>query len=362
MTGPAGEGPGPRRRGGLATVLVLAVIVSFGAGLGGAALGVHLWQEPATVVGSATTVTGGTTPTERLARVAAAVQPSVVSITVRGAGGSDEGSGVILRSDGTILTNNHVIEAAVSGGTMTVAFSDGKTAEATLVGRDAATDLAVIKAGGVSGRRPATLGSSADVNVGDTVLAIGSPLGLEGTVTSGIVSALHRPVNVGGSPSATTLSDAIQTDAAINPGNSGGPLVDASGRVIGINSAIATLSGGQAESGSIGVGFAIPIDSAKDVADALMRGETPQHALLGVQVSDVSSGGALVESVTSSGPAANAGLQPGDVITEVDGSTVEDASALTAAVRSHRPGDRVSVTYLRDGETRTATATLGSAS
>jgi putative serine protease PepD len=215
----------------------------------------------------------GSLPTEQLARTAAAVAPSVVSITVSTGNSTAEGSGVILRSDGTILTNNHVV---ASGGAMEVTFADGTSAAATLVGRDTGTDLAVIRAQGRSGLTPARFGSSAALSVGDTVLAVGSPLGLAGTVTAGIVSALHRSVDVGGEDpasgqSAETLNDAIQTDAAINPGNSGGALVDASGAVVGINSAIATLSASASgQSGSIGVGFAIPADQARAVADRLI--------------------------------------------------------------------------------------------
>jgi putative serine protease PepD len=296
---------------------------------------------------------------------------------VSAGGGTDEGSGVLMRSDGTILTNNHVIAAAASGGDITVTFSDGKTAKASIVGRDASTDLAVIKAAGVSGLTPATFGDSDSVHVGDTVLAIGSPLGLEGSVSAGIISALHRPVDVGssdqqqdpfggqqgsGSGASTVLSDAIQTDAPINPGNSGGPLVDAQGRVIGINSAIASLSSGTGQSGNIGVGFAIPVKEATRVAGQLLDGQTVTHAVLGVQVSDVDGGGARVEALTSGGGAEQAGIKVGDVITEVDGTPVDDATALTAAVRAHRGGDTVRLRLTRSGTSRTVTATLGSGS
>jgi putative serine protease PepD len=295
--------------------------------------------------------------------VAAAVQPSVVSVTVSGASGSAEGSGVILRSDGTILTNNHVVEGAGDGGSLRVRFADGRTAAARLVGRDPSTDLAVIRAQGVSGLKPATLGSSAGLHVGDTVLALGSPLGLDGSVTAGIVSALHRTVDLGGDgrpgPSAS-LSDAIQTDAAINPGNSGGPLVDANGAVVGINTAIASLGGGG--SGNIGVGFAIPVDEARSVAEQLIAGRTPRHALLGVEVSDDPSGGALIGQVTPGSGADRAGLRTGDVVTRVDATPIADGSALAAAIRSRQPGDKVVLTYRRDGQERTATVTLGSAS
>jgi putative serine protease PepD len=312
--------------------------------------------------------------------------PSVVSIKVAASGGSDEGSGVIMTSDGSILTNNHVISAAADAGTITVTFSNGDTAKATIVGRDASTDLAVIKASGVSNLKPATFGDSASVHVGDTVLAIGSPLGLEGSVSAGIISALHRPVDVGsdeqqqqnpfgdpfgqqqqqqsqGSGTSTVLNDAIQTDAPINPGNSGGPLVDAQGRVIGINSAIASLSGGgTGQSGNIGVGFAIPVDEAQRVAKQLLKGETVTHAVLGVSASDVTGGGARIEEVTASSGAAKAGLKAGDVITKVDDTTVSDATELTAAIRAHQAGDTVRLTYTRNGSSHTATATLGSGS
>jgi putative serine protease PepD len=198
---------------------------------------------------------------DSLATVAAAVQPSVVSIIVAGNGQQDEGSGVVLRSNGVILTNNHVIEAAASGGQITVRFSNGNTTGATVL----AADLAVIQAHGVSGLKAATLGDSGSLRVGDTVLAVGSPLGLDGSVTAGIVSALHRSLN-GGGGSSVSLGDAIQTDAAINPGNSGGPLVDSAGQVVGIDTAIASLSQG---SGNIGVGFAIPIDHVKRIVSQL---------------------------------------------------------------------------------------------
>lgn len=356
---------------------VIAVALALGSGLAGAEIALHRDNGVTSpVTTSGTVVNGSSSPTETLAKVAAAVQPSVVSIQVRASGGSDEGSGVIMSSDGTILTNNHVISAAASGGDIKVTFSDGKTADASIVGRNAATDLAVIKASGASGLKPATFGDSDSVHVGDTVLAIGSPLGLEGSVSAGIISALHRPVDVGSSEqpqdpfgqqqgsgtTSTVLNDAIQTDAPINPGNSGGPLVDAQGRVIGINSAIASLSSGSGQSGNIGVGFAIPVDEAQRVAKQLVNGDKVTHAVLGVQVSDVTSGGARVESVTASSGAAKAGLKVGDVIAKVDDTTVDDATALTAAVRAHQGGDTVRLTITRGGDSSTVSATLGSGS
>lgn len=338
-----------------------AVALALGSGAAGAELALRGGPEPAVAGNTAhaapRVVEGGANPTQQLAKVAAAVQPSIVSLAVRGAGGAGSGSGVLLRSDGTILTNNHVIQPAAEGGSLKVSFADGKTADAEVLGRDPASDLAVVKARNVTGLKPVTLGSSDDVHVGDTVLAVGSPLGLEGSVSAGIISALHRPVNVG----STTLSDAIQTDAPINPGNSGGGLFDSNGRLIGINSAIATLGAAGGQGGNIGLGFAIPVDAAKAIADQLIRGEQPKHALLGVRIADAPSGGALLESVTPGGPATAAGLRAGDVITKVGDRRIDDATDLAAAVRSHQPGDEVEVTYLRDGRTETTKATLTSA-
>jgi putative serine protease PepD len=299
-----------------------------------------------------------------------------VSITVTAQQGQDEGTGVIIRSDGMIMTNNHVVSSASGGGQISVKFNDGKKVSADIVGTDPATDLAVIKASGVSGLKPVTFGNSDQLQVGDPVVAIGSPLGLEGSVTSGIISALHRTLSEsgedqqqqqpgipgfgqqqprGGGSGGTAIGDAIQTDAAINPGNSGGPLVNGSGQVIGINTAIATSGGGN---GNIGVGFAIPIDQAKTISDQLINGQTPAHAVLGVSVSDATTGGAQVGEVTASSGAAKAGLQTGDVVTTVDGKPISDADALVGAVRTHKPGDTISVTYTRNGERRTTQVTL----
>jgi putative serine protease PepD len=305
-----------------------------------------------------------------VSQVAAAVLPSVVSIEVSGQDGAGEGSGVIISSDGQILTNNHVVELAANGGQLRVTFNDGKTASAEILGRDPSSDLAVIKASGVNNLKPAKLGSSADLQVGQQVVAIGSPLGLQGTVTSGIVSALNRPVRTSSSDSAGGQGDAavfnaIQTDAAINPGNSGGPLVNMSGEVIGINSAIASLSqGGTGQSGSIGVGFAIPIDKARAVATQLAKGQQPSRAFLGVTVQDAtgSTPGAQIATVQSGSPAAAAGLKEGDVITKVGDTSIDGADALVAAVRGEAAGTKLTVTYVRDGATHTAEVTLGSQS
>jgi putative serine protease PepD len=250
--------------------------------------------------------------------------------------------------------------------TSTVTFADGSTAPFTVVGTDPASDIAVVRAQGVSGLTPISLGSSAELRVGQDVVAIGSPLGLEGTVTTGIISALNRPVAAGGDANnQNTVLDAIQTDAAINPGNSGGALVNMSGELVGINSAIATLGGDSpdAQSGSIGLGFAIPVDQAKRIADELISTGTASHASLGVQVSnDVTSHGAKIVEVVKGGPAATAGLPSGVVVTKVDQRVVGSANALVAAVRSRAPGDKLTLTYIDTaGADQTVQVTLGKA-
>jgi putative serine protease PepD len=300
--------------------------------------------------------------------VAQKVLPSVVKIDVTTQQGSGSGSGIILTADGTILTNNHVVEGAEGGGTLTVSFNDGTTAEAEILGTDPLTDTAVIKAEGVSGLTPATIGKSANLGVGEGVVAIGSPFGLDATVTSGIVSALDRPVNVGSDDQGnSTTYPAIQTDAAINPGNSGGPLVDMTGAVIGINSSIRTAASqspyGQSGSGSIGLGFAIPIDEVMPIVDQMAEGEPPTHARLGIQVGDPRDGastGALVSEVTPGSTAEEGGLASGDVITQVDDHRITGADSLVATIRSYRPGDSVTVTWLRGDDERSAELVLDS--
>jgi putative serine protease PepD len=338
----------------------LLVAVAIGGGAAGAAITAATDQSGATNVAAVDLTGAGTQPTEPLAQVAAAVQPSVVSVKVTTPQGGAEGSGVILDSNGTIVTNNHVVASATD---VTVSFADGSTASATVVGTDPANDLAVIKAENVSGLTPVTLGTTESVHVGDSVLAIGSPLGLEGSVTSGIVSALHRTVDLSGNEGSTALvGDAIQTDAAINPGNSGGALVDSQGRLIGINTAIAGLGATSGQSGNIGVGFAIPVDEVRRVTTALIAGETPTHAVLGVQISDSPDGGALIQVVEPGSGAAKAGLQAGDRVVKVDDRTVDTGTDLAGAIRSHVPGDTVTVTYVRNGQEQTTKVTLDSAS
>ena len=309
-------------------------------------------------------------PAASVAGIASRVLKSVVSISVESGTSGGTGSGVVLRSDGYVLTNNHVVESAATAGTITVAFNGSGEVDqpADIVGRDPETDLAVIKVRGKHVLTPATLGSSSGLVVGDPVVAIGSPLGLAGTVTSGIISALNRTVRVpseDGSPS-TPLFNAIQTDAAINPGNSGGALVDAAGRVIGINSAIATLGGSSssdAQSGSIGVGFAIPVDEARSIAEQLIRTGKATHPAIGVSAATVGADGtgprgAELSEVLPGGAAAKAGLRAGDVITNLDGKAVTSVDTLIISLRAYQVGDSITVTYLRGGSTRTARLVL----
>ncbi|MEY3733579.1 MAG: hypothetical protein RL347_938 [Actinomycetota bacterium] len=292
-----------------------------------------------------------------IAAVAAALQPSVVQINVAGNGGAGTGSGFVIREDGYILTNNHV---TAGGSDITVTFSDGETADATLVGANPGYDLAVLKVDR-TGLPAVTLGSSSALEVGDSAIAIGSPLGLQGTVTAGIVSALNRPVTAGGEGELAFIN-AIQTDAAINPGNSGGPLVDGNGAVIGVNSAIAALGaglGGQA--GNIGLGFAIPIDTAARIASEIIATGSSSTPIIGVQLDMQYSGpGARVAGITENGAAEAAGLVEGDVITSLNGIPVVDATDLIVDVRSLAPGDEVTLTVERDGAEREVVLVLGS--
>ena len=358
----------------------LAALVFGGVGVG---VGVALDHDGTTTSDGGFTIAGSPVSSagnpRSFAAIAAKVLPSVVSINVRGSGGSDTGSGVVLRSDGYVLTNNHVVANAANGGSVSVVFSDGKTAAARIVGTDQEDDLAVIKVE-KTGLPAATLGVSSGVRVGDPVLAVGSPLGLTGTVTAGIVSALNRPVDTTQdqqqSPSdpfgfnqqqqtTTTVISAIQTDAAINPGNSGGPLLNAAGQVIGINSAIASTGSVGGQAGNIGVGFAIPIDQARVIAGELIKDGKASHPLMGVTLADATDSAgndlARVQSVSSGGPADKAGMKVGDVIVAVGGQRTAGADAVIAAIRSHQPGQQVQVTVKRGGSERTLTLTLADA-
>ena len=291
-----------------------------------------------------------------IADVAAALQPSVVQINVDGGGGTGTGSGFVIREDGYILTNNHV---TANGNDITVTFSDGRIVDATLVGANPGYDLAVLKVD-EAGLPAVTLGSSSALEVGDSAIALGSPLGLQGTVTAGIVSALNRPVTAGGEGELAFIN-AIQTDAAINPGNSGGPLVDGNGAVIGINSAIAALGGSLGgQVGNIGLGFAIPIDTAARIASELIATGSSSTPIIGVQLDMEYAGpGARVAGITDNGPASAAGLREGDVITAVNGTPVVDATDLIVDVRSLAPGEQVTLTVESDGSQREVTLVLG---
>jgi putative serine protease PepD len=317
---------------------------------------------------------------------AAAIGPSVVTVEVSGTGVvtspfgqtrsqqvSDTGSGIVVRVDGTtgyILTNNHVVSAALSGGTVHITLNDGRTLAATIVGHDTTSDLAVVKVTGVSGLKAAVFADSEALKVGQAVLAIGAPLGLSNTVTQGIVSTLHRPVATGESGAgAQAVLDAVQTDAAINPGNSGGALVDLAGRVVGINSAIASTGSSQSQAGNIGVGFAIPSNDAADVADQLIATGRAVHAQIGISAQDAASStdgapglGATISQVAAGGPAAKAGLQAGDLVTKIGDRVVTDADSLIVAVRANAPGTTVPVVYDRGGQSHTASVTLVAAS
>ena len=335
----------PRPFGKILAGTALAAILSISSGLVGGVVGANFFGNREVV----TTTTVQAAPAidrTSLAGVAAAVQPSVVSIKTEGG----EGSGVVMTADGYIVTNNHVV-ANVRGDTVTVVLSDGSRIDAKIVGTDPKSDLAVVKAESTK-LTPAKFADSTAVLVGDTVLAIGSPLGLEGSVTEGIISAKDRNITISG----VTMTGLLQTDAAINPGNSGGALVNTKGEVVGINSAIATNG---ASEGNIGVGFAIPSAKAKAIADQLQKGEKISHAFLGVKVTTAAAGGATISELTSGGPAEKAGLELGDVVTKFDGKAVADSDDLVAAVQGHKAGDRVVLTFTRNGAEQTATVTLG---
>ncbi|MFT4294454.1 MAG: trypsin-like peptidase domain-containing protein [Micropruina sp.] len=353
----------------------LAAVVGAGAGVGGyALLGPAGSQASGTV--SAVPVAQPSTLDGSITAAAAKISPSVVTITVRSGRSGSIGSGVVLDSAGHILTNDHVVSetsgstnptsTGSSAGSITVTFEDGSTANATVVGTSANNDLAVIKVSGVKADllKPATFATSSSVVVGQSVVAVGAPLGLSETVTSGIVSATARPVRSGTTGNA--VYQAVQTDAAINPGNSGGPLVNLNGQVIGINASGATLSNGSEQSGNIGLGFAIPADVAVRVANDLIEHGTAADATLGVNLqaddssTDTTSEGVTLAGVTDGGPAQSAGLRTGDVVTAVDGVNTTTADGLIAAIRFHAPGATVTVRYERDGKAGTAQVTLGS--
>jgi putative serine protease PepD len=392
--------------GRVAGLIVAAALVGGAAGLGGAYAGIQLWAAPSTTVvqgGSAVTVNNPDKVNATTA-IAAKVLPSVVTIEVSGGGSGGSGSGVILSEDGYVATNTHVVtlDGATGDATVRVTTSDGKIYDAEVVGTDPIYDLAVIKLKDASGLTPIEFADSSDLNVGDPTVAIGAPLGLENTVTTGIVSALDRSIEIASSAapegggadedeqgpeqpgqqgpfqfdipgqqaprggSAGKISIAvIQTDAAINPGNSGGALVDRDGKLIGINVAIASAGSGSGQAGSIGVGFSIPSNIVERVTDEIIADGAATHGLLGASVLPASSqqeasiSGAFIKEVTSGGAADAAGIRAGDIVTAFNGVPISDAVDLTAQVRAAAAGSDASVTFVRDGKTQTVDVTLG---
>ncbi|RIQ32183.1 S1C family serine protease, partial [Jiangella rhizosphaerae] len=354
----------PKRRRGLATLGILVLALAAG-GAGGVVA--EAIDDDGEGGGGTVTVIGADPaglverPPESIAGVAASVLPSVVSVSVADAGGS----GFVISEDGYVITNNHVIASAGDDG-IELAFTDGRRLEAELVGTSPSYDIAVLRVD-ADDLQPVVFGDSDSVAVGDPVVAIGSPLGLDATVTSGIVSALERPVTAGGEDDQSYIN-ALQTDAAINPGNSGGPLVDSSGRVIGVNSAIASLGMGQ-QAGSIGLGFAIPIEQVQRTAQQLIADGEAVYPVMGVLLDNgfVGVGARVAEDgdngpgVTPGGPADEVGIESGDVVVAINGEDVRTPAELIVRLRAHEPGEDITVVVDRDGEELEFTLTLGSA-
>ncbi|WP_326688125.1 trypsin-like peptidase domain-containing protein [Streptomyces sp. NBC_01795] len=374
--------PGGRKRAGRSRAVVGGVVLALVAGGAGGLIGayversgsvgdVKLPQAPAERAGD-----GGDRPKGSIAGIARQTLPGVVTLHARGGGAEATGTGFVLDSRGHILTNNHVVESARGSDSIQVTFNSGQTAKGEVVGKDGGYDLAVVKVSDVSGLKPLPLGNSDSVRVGDPVVAIGAPFDLDGTVTTGIISAKQRPITAGGEEAGSEMSyvDALQTDAPINPGNSGGPLVDTRGRVIGINSAIKGAGNGSGlpegeGGGSIGLGFAIPVNQARRVAEELINEGRATHPVIGITL-DMEYGGEGARignpdgsgaPVTPKGPADEAGLQEGDVITRAGGRAVHSGEELIVRIRSHHPGDKLGLTVRHDGEERSVSVTLGSA-
>jgi putative serine protease PepD len=370
--------PKPRNgRGGLVAAVLVAALVA--GGLGGG-IGYTLAKDNDS--SGSTTVSASDNSASQIKRapgtianVASKALPSTVTIEAEGTNGEGgTGTGFVFDTQGHIVTNNHVVADALDGGKLTATFPSGRKFDAEVVGHAQGYDVAVIKLKNPpSDLKPLALGDSDKVAVGDETIAIGAPFGLSNTVTTGIISAKNRPVasSDGSSSSKASYMSALQTDASINPGNSGGPLLDASGAVIGINSAIqSTSSGGfgSGQSGSIGLGFAIPINQAKYVAQQLIKTGKPVYAKIGASVSleDSTAGAKITDqgaagsaAVESGGPADKAGLKPGDVITKLDDSVIDSGPTLIGEIWTHKPGDKVTITYKRGGQEHTAELTLG---
>jgi len=363
---PADERPRPDRRI-LWTAVVIAVVLGLAAGFGGGMLGARTLGTGGGAASRTPAASSGVGACDAK-RVADDVLPAIVTIQLEAGG---VGSGEIITKSGYIVTNNHVISPAADGHGIHVLFSSGEHVQATLVGRDPKSDLAVLK---VSSDKPlptVDFGDSETVAVGQPVVALGAPLGLSSTVTAGIVSALGRNVPVPSDGDETTiLAGAIQTDAAINPGNSGGALVDCAGDLIGVNTAIATVpnSAGQAGGGSVGIGFAVPSRLVKQITDQLIKTGEVSYPFFGVQVTPIPhavaerfgiTDGLYIESVDAGGPADEAGLKPGDIVTTIDGQSATNSDVLILVTRTKQPGDTISVGYVRAGAKRSTTVTLG---
>jgi putative serine protease PepD len=336
-----------------------------GTALLGAAGGIGVWQAvaqddsaPAVAVERSSASKVANPQTLTAGEVYRRAAPGVVEVaatrqTEGGFGGPQQatagGSGFIIDEQGHVITNEHVVDGATS---VTVRFASGDEASARVVGSDPSTDIALLDIEDSRDVTPLELGSSKSLSVGDPVVAIGSPFGLDGTLTSGIVSALGREISA---PDGFSIAGVIQTDAALNHGNSGGPLLDSEGRVVGVTSQIESENGG-----NVGIGYAVPIETAKRVVDQLLRGREVQHAYLGVRLADDdSAGGARISEVVSGGPADDAGVRAGDVVTSLGGTNVDSASQLRAAVEAKQPGDTVSLELRRGGKTRTVDVKLG---
>ncbi|WP_198679392.1 S1C family serine protease [Thermomonospora amylolytica] len=383
--GPGGPGGAPNwapvpappsaRRGGvpLGVLAVIALIVALVAGAMGAGIGVMATDDSPGTVSLGGGGGGGQNkvrPPDSVAGIAQKVTPSVVTVRVNAGGDQSGGTGFIVNG-GYIITNNHVVSPAASGGQIEIVFHDKKTSPAQITGRDPTSDIAVLKPQTTHSLPALQMGDSDSLAVGDPVIAIGSPLGLDGSVTAGIVSALNRAVPTQGEGADASVIPAIQTDAAINPGNSGGPLVDGSGRVVGINTAIVTLGGGLGEQGgNIGLGFAIPINHGRRIAQEIINTGSAKRTLLGigmdpafpgpgVRIADREQNG--VQPIVPNGPADKAGLRPGDIITAIDGKVVQDQIELSAAIQAKAPGTRVKVTFRRGGQEQTVDVVLAAA-
>ncbi|HEV7897740.1 MAG TPA: trypsin-like peptidase domain-containing protein [Planosporangium sp.] len=358
----AADPPARGVRGGLGLVVLVSVITALLAGALGGTLGFvfasrgGLGRGPQIGAGNPAPLTQRAP--DSLAGVVKKVLPSVITVKSQGGGGTSLGSGFIVSSDGYAVTNDHVV-AGASGPTV-VTFSNGNTVSAKVVGSDPESDVAVLKLDAAN-LTPIQFGDSDSTQVGDPVLAIGSPLALANTVTYGIVSAVDRPIAAGEAGGPTRYYAAIQTDAAVNHGNSGGPLVDAAGRVIGINAVIKSLAADQEQAGNVGLAFAIPINQAKRLAQDIVDTGKARRTVIGAQLETSyrsPNGGVRLQAVTAGGPAANAGLRPGDVLTRVGSAPLEEPGDLIALVRKYAPGTGVSVEYTRDGAKRNAQVVL----